>query len=468
MARSTRTTAVLQVVGMGLVATALVISLFSGVEEAWAAVKQGYALTHLSEYVSWLLPPIAVLIAIAFYVAFSVSAIGSIGLRKQLSQRIKAEEKLKLLSGAVEQSSEGMAVSDLDGKLVFVNRAFAAMHDYTPDELRGKELKILHTPEQFRAVQDANRLLVECGVYAGEVWHLRRNGSSFPAFMHNSVLRADDGRPMGMIATMRDISEQKEAEAKLKEYSEKLEHMVEERTKELDSVRAGLFVSAKLAAMGRMGAGIAHQLNSPLCGGLLMVDSLMEDAGDDPERLRKLATLRKSMEGMRDVIECMLSLAMVGRLGKPTEADANINDILQKIIGFVSLETQQRKIEVKASYDSSIPKIKARVGELDQVFLNIINNAIDAMADGGRLGVKTIYNEGTIFIDISDTGKGIAPEYFSRLFEPFFTTSQGKKGLGLGLSIAREIIERYGGGIAVESELRKGSKFSITLPDTNQ
>jgi len=382
---------------------------------------------------------------------------------KSLKKMIKVEERCKLLSSAVEQSSEGIAISDLEGNLVFVNRAFAAMHDYTTEDLKGKNIVILHAPDQYPSVEEANRVLQREGVFTGEIRHRRSDGSSFPAFMHNWVLRAEDGRPMGMIGTMRDISDQKEAEERLKEYSERLEQMVEERTNELDKVRADLFISTKLAAMGRMGAGIAHQLNSPLCGGLLMVDSLIEDAQGDAKQQKRLATLRKSLENMRDVIECMLTLAMVGRRGKSIEVDADINDILQKILGLVSLETQQRRIEVRTSFDKAVPRTKTRLGELDQAFLNIINNAIDVMADGGRLSVETIYNDGRISVEISDTGMGIAPEDMGRIFEPFFTTSQGKRGLGLGLSIARDIIEHHGGTIEVRSELEKGSIFIIKL-----
>ncbi|MBN1283618.1 MAG: PAS domain S-box protein [Proteobacteria bacterium] len=392
----------------------------------------------------------------------------SAGIRSQLAQRLKAEGRLRLLSSAVEQSSEGMAVSDLDGNLLFINHAFASMHDYGPEELKGKNLDILHAQGQVAAVKEANDVLLKYGVFAGEVWHARRDGTPFPAFMHNSMLRADDGTPIGMIATMRDVSDQKEAEEKLKQYSERLEQMVEERTRELDRVRADLFSSAKLAAMGRMGAGIAHQLNSPLCGGMLMVDSLMEDARDDPERWRKLSTLRRSLEGMRDVVECMLSLAMVGRRGQPAFLDVNINSMIRRILGFVSLQIQQERIDLHTSFDEAVPFIKARSGELDQIFLNLINNAIDAVDEGGRFEIATIYKDGAIQVEVSDNGRGIAPENLGRIFEPFFTTSQGRKGLGLGLSIVREIVENYGGTIEVTSETGKGSRFLVKIPLNNK
>ncbi len=432
---------------------------------------QAGRITEISQHVSWALPPIAVLIAIAFYLAFSMSAIGTVGLRRQLAHRLKAERRLRLLSSAVEQSSEGMVLSDLDGNILFVNHAFASMHDYGPAELSGKNLSILHTADQMASVEEASRKVKEYGIFVGEVWHIMRDGTPFPAFMHNSLLRSDDGRPMGMIATLRDITEQKRAEEalhnseeELKAYSERLEQMVEERTKELDHVRADLFTSAKLAAMGRMGAGIAHQLNSPLCGGLLMIDSLMEDAAGDEERARKLTTLRRSLEAMHDVVECMLSLAMVSRRGQPIKQYADVNEMLHRILGLVGLEIQKRSIEVGTEFMQPTFSLEARVGELEQVFLNIINNAIDAMPEGGRLSIKTAVGDGSLSVEVSDSGGGIAPEHLARVFEPFFTTSDGKKGLGLGLSIAHDIVDGYGGRIEVRSEPGEGTSVEVTIP----
>jgi len=141
----------------------------------------------------------------------------------------KVKERLWLLSSAIEQSSEGIAVADLQGNLLFVNKAFAAMHCYTMEELTGKHLSTFHTPEQLPAVEAANRVLQEKGEFSGEVWHTRRDGSVFLGLMHNSLIHDEAGNAVGMIGTLRDVTERKQAEKE----REKLLHEKENRIKEL-------------------------------------------------------------------------------------------------------------------------------------------------------------------------------------------------------------------------------------------
>ena len=136
---------------------------------------------------------------------------------QDITERKRAEERLRLLSSAVEQSTEGVAVADLKGHLLFVNNAFASMHGYTPEELVGEHLSIFHTPEQMPSVEAANRQIQETGEFSGEVWHARRDGAAFPTLMHNSLLRDEAGNPIGIIGTLRDITERVRAEEALQE-----------------------------------------------------------------------------------------------------------------------------------------------------------------------------------------------------------------------------------------------------------
>ena len=137
-------------------------------------------------------------------------------LADEYAKRKRMEERLRLLSSAVEQSTEGISVSDLEGNLLFVNNAFAAMHGYTSEELVGKHLSIFHTPEQMPAVEAANLQIQETGEFSDEIWHVRRDGAVFPTLMHNSLLRDEVGNPIGMIGAVRDITKRKRAEEALK------------------------------------------------------------------------------------------------------------------------------------------------------------------------------------------------------------------------------------------------------------
>lgn len=137
--------------------------------------------------------------------------------RSHITARRRAEDRERLMSAAVGQSTEGIAVVDLDGKLLSLNHAFAVMHGYSPEELVGEYLSIFHTPEQMSAVEAANRQIEETGQFSGEIWHVKRDGTVFPTLMHNSLLRAESGAPMGMIGAVRDDTERRRAEENLHE-----------------------------------------------------------------------------------------------------------------------------------------------------------------------------------------------------------------------------------------------------------
>ena len=140
---------------------------------------------------------------------------------RRRSEQGRAKERLRMLSSVVEQSSEGMAVVDTAGNAIFVNEAFAAMHGYPADELLGKHLSVFHTPEQMVEVDAANRQILEAGRFSGEIWHTRRDGSVFPSLMQNSVLRDESGNVIGMIGTLRDITERKRIEARYRDLVER-------------------------------------------------------------------------------------------------------------------------------------------------------------------------------------------------------------------------------------------------------
>jgi len=147
----------------------------------------------------------------------------SIGTIKDITERKRAEEQMQLLSSITKQSTEGIALVDMEGNLQFINNAFANMHGYTPDELKGKNLSIFHNPEQMPFVNEINKQIKETGEFHGELWHTRRDGTVFPTIMHNSIFRDKSGKPIGLIGTVRDITERKQAEEGLRTTHERLQ-----------------------------------------------------------------------------------------------------------------------------------------------------------------------------------------------------------------------------------------------------
>ncbi|MBI5571252.1 MAG: PAS domain S-box protein [Desulfomonile tiedjei] len=148
-------------------------------------------------------------------------------LEAEVAERVQAERRLNLLSSAVEQSSEGLIVADLRGTAFYLNEAFAEVHHYTRPEVIGHHISVFHTPEQMAAVEQANRQVLETGEFSGEIWHARRDGTNFPTLMHNSVLRNEAGEPIGIIGTMREISELKRWEEDLKLEKQRLQSLSE-------------------------------------------------------------------------------------------------------------------------------------------------------------------------------------------------------------------------------------------------
>jgi PAS domain S-box-containing protein len=183
---------------------------------------------------------------------------------RDITGRVQAEASLRLLSSAVEQSHEGVAVSDLEGNLQFVNHAFAAMHGYVPGELVGEHLSIFHTPEQLLEVKAANRQLHETGEFQGEIWHARRDGAVFPTRMHNSILRDEAGQPTNMIATLHDITEQVQAQEAVRRRTAQLEALHEiglEITAQLDLEALLVSIASQAVKLldGAMGCLCLHR-----------------------------------------------------------------------------------------------------------------------------------------------------------------------------------------------------------------
>lgn len=175
------------------------------------------------------------------------SIIGIVTVFRDITEQKRVEERLRLLSEAAEQSTEGMAVTDLKGDLLFLNQAFASMHGYIPEELVGQNLLAFHNEQQMPSLEAANRIVREHGQFSGEIWHTRIDGSTFPGLMHNSLLRDGEGRPIGLISTLRDITDIKRVEdelrqtnEKLEAYSSSLEAKVRERTLDLENSRREL------------------------------------------------------------------------------------------------------------------------------------------------------------------------------------------------------------------------------------
>ena len=232
-----------------------------------------------------------------------------------------------------------------------------------------------------------------------------------------------------------------------------------------------LLQANKMIALSKMAAGVAHEVNNPLA-------SIAESAGwmkdlletEEIQNSENVQEFRESIDKIeqhvvraRKVIQNLLGFA---RRMEPAKEKISINELLDETIGFLDNEARYVNISMEKNYADDVPVITSDLSQIQQVILNLLNNAIDAIGKGGVITVSSRYLPKTeqVEISVADTGKGMSEAEMSKIFDPFFTTKGVGKGTGLGLSISYSIIEKLGGKISVQSELGKGTTFTLTLP----
>ena len=259
----------------------------------------------------------------------------------------------------------------------------------------------------------------------------------------------------------------KTANEKLVEWGKTLEKKVEERTKELAEMQAHLFEAEKLASLGKLAAGVAHEINNPLGSILIYSHLLLEDADKKSPHYENLKKVVKETSRCKDIVKSLLEFA---RPKEPEMSLININEIVETSLSIMERQVLFQNIRLKKMYASPLPKIVADSAQLQQVFINIILNAAEAMNGNGVLTLSSSLSKEGSYIEVkfSDTGPGIKEEDKKRLFEPFFSTKEVGKGTGLGLAISYSIIQKHQGTIEVKSEAGKGSTFTVKIPVTEE
>jgi len=234
---------------------------------------------------------------------------------------------------------------------------------------------------------------------------------------------------------------------------------------ELRKKEAMLIQSEKLSALGELGAGVAHELNSPLAGVLSLIRTYLREKDQDTEEYRDLKEMEEACEHMAKIIRDFTTFT---RMSPGEFANVNIIDVIESTLSFSAGLLEKQGIRIEKNYESNLPLIKGDESQLRQVVLNMITNARDAISGEGtlRITAKKTHTLDGQFVDMEffDTGKGIRNEDISKIFDPFFTTKRPGKGVGLGLSISYTIIKNHKGEILVESEPGKGTTFTIRLP----
>jgi PAS domain S-box-containing protein len=338
----------------------------------------------------------------------------------------------------IQTMTNGLVVVDDTAQVTVLNKAAAILLGYDSTEVLGQPLRdaipgasaladvieaTLHHPDELPSQHPQNEVNV-----------LHRDSNPLPLAVSASTLRDGDGTVTGVVCLFEDLSEAKALE-------------VERRR--LD----------RLAALGEMSAVVAHEIRNPVAGIAAGVEYLSKSIPEGSPHKDDVAMIMGEIDRVNRILEDILSVARPFQLKLSTEA---VQDILEHVLHRYQVTIEDRRIHVIRRFASSLPKVRADRERMEQALTNLVLNAVEAMPTGGTLIIGLAAGDRWLTITISDTGPGVPPDIQRRMFEPFFTTKT--RGTGLGLAVARRVVEEHGGTIDVASESAKGTTFTIRLP----
>jgi two-component system NtrC family sensor kinase len=377
--------------------------------------------------------------------------IGYEGLNIDISDRKRMERELKeaneFLMNLIESSVDGIIVTDMKGNILIFNKGAENILGYKAEEVVGKmNIRGIYEPGVGKEVMGKLKSPDFGGVgklTSFPILHRRKDGELIEGDLSASVIYNDEGREIASIGIFKDLRERLGIERELRE------------------MQQALLQSEKLAAMGRLTSQIAHELNNPIYGIMNTLELLKTEIPPESKRRRILELSLSEIQRLAEMLKNMLSFS------KPEEEKrrpVNLNELIEGILLVMEKQMRESNVHVETQLDSSVPEVMASTNQMRQVMLNLFKNAKEAMPKGGTLTIRTAREENDVVIRIKDTGGGIPEEIRDRIFEAFFTTKQKVKGVGLGLSVCYGIVKDHGGEIKLDSEVEKGTTFTIRLP----
>lgn len=381
---------------------------------------------------------LTLLVAVAGQVA---TAVENARLYRQVRQKADEIDRLREFSDSVLESlNEGLLVVDLADRIVRWNREMDAMYGISRAVAVGQTLDAVFDPSFVTSLRAARRDSESGAATLYRVPLASRHADSPRALLLNialAPLRTPDGATTGSIIVLQDISSRVQLEEQLQ-------------------------ISEKMASIGLLAAGVAHEVNTPLTGISSYTQMLLDNADPDDPDTRVLEKIERQTFRAAKIVNGLLNLA------RPSQGEAlqhvELNVVVNDVLTLLEHQFKTGSIQVRKELAASAPIVPGIEYKLQQVLLNLLLNARDAMPKGGWLTISTRFENGSAVVEVADTGVGIPPEHLARIYDPFFTTKPIGRGTGLGLSITYGIVQEHGGTLACESAPGKGTRFTLALP----
>lgn len=345
----------------------------------------------------------------------------------------------RVLHSIIQNYSDAVIALDNDYKIFFWNKGAERIFGYTAEEMLGKTVDPI-IPQELREKGELEWLFEETlrrgYIENYETERITKDGRRIIVNLSRSLIKDESGEILGSIAIVKDVT-------KVKELEKQIQH------------------SDKLALIGQIAAGIAHEIGTPLNVISGNAEYIMMEMGEDNPYKEELETIISQAERIANLIKQLLEFA---RPRKPNYTKVDVNKEIAHVVELLRHQFEKSNIKLNLKFSNDLPYIWADCSQIHQVFLNIIVNAIQAINENGLIEIETFAKDGYVNIKFKDNGVGILPEHLDKIFEPFFTTKEAGKGTGLGLAVSKRIMDEHRGKIEVESTPGKGTVFTVKFP----
>jgi two-component system NtrC family sensor kinase len=379
--------------------------------------------------------------------------IGYEGINLDITERKQIEDELReaneFFMNLIESSVDGIIAADIKGNIFIFNKGAEALTGYTAEEVIGKiHITKIYPEGVAKEIMKKLRSPEYGGVgkfIPSQLNVVNINGEEIPIQLSATLIYDGEGKEVASVGIFTDLRPRIKIERKLQD------------------THLQLVSSEKMASLGKLAAGIAHEINNPL-GGILIYSSLMmEDLPEGDSKRGDLARIVQEASRCKDIVKSLLEFA---RQTEPKMEPTDINRAVTDGLFFLENQALFHNVKIVKNLDPFLPFVRGNASQLKQVLINIIVNAAEAMHGNGTLTIasSTSSDRKWVALEFTDTGEGIKEENLTRIFDPFFTTKDVGKGTGLGLSTSYGIVESHGGKIRVKSEVGEGTTFTIELP----